>query len=144
MVSKNYRNIPSQTCSWRSYCSAATGTASFCLLSSWHGCVLQSTVGIASKTGTAVGLHLSFLSLSSEPTTSTLFYSRMEDVARRCQEAWQQRIPQQDCPDHTYFCWTEPRYSLALLTLQHSPVKCSSRFQGSLLTGSVHFIPPFS
>lgn len=55
MVSKNYTNIPSQTFSWRSYCSAAIGTMSFWLLSSWHGCWLQSTVGIVSRTGTAVG-----------------------------------------------------------------------------------------
>lgn len=44
------------------------------------------------------------------------------------------------------FVGPEPRYSpfLALLTLQQPPVECSSRFQGSLLTGPVHFIPPFS
>lgn len=39
----------------QSYCSAATGTVPFCPLSSWHGCRLQNTVEIVSRTGTAVG-----------------------------------------------------------------------------------------
>lgn len=143
MVSKNYTNIPSQTFLERSYCSAAICRVSFCLLSSWHGCRLQSTVGIVSRTGTAVAYPSPWAANQKPQLFSTSGWRMQHGDARRPgNTGYHSRI----ALIIYIFDGPEPRCSpfLALLTLQKPPVKCSSRFQGSLLTPSVHFIPPFS
>lgn len=147
MGSKNNTNIPSQTFSWRTYCSAATGTVSFCLLSSWHGCRLQDTVGIVSRTGTAVGCSSPSSPWAAKQQPQPFFTSgwRMQygDARRPGNPGYHSGIA---LIKHTFICWTRAQVFtfLALLTVQQPLVKCSSRFQGSLLTGSVHVIPPFS
>lgn len=119
----------------------------FWLLSSWHGCRLQSTGCIVPRAGIAVGCPSpSSLSCSSKPAPqlwSTTGLSKQHGDARR----------PGNTGGHSGFALimhasvgAEPRCSLHLPWLcwpaNNPPVKYSTGLQASLSTGSVHFIPP--